>query len=138
MSEKPNDNLNPLPIIGTNPFGFTRRHVSEAVAALEAEQAEMDAALHEADEKIRAYIARRKPVCERQLSTLRMPPEEILQYTKRIYDRISELGEMPEAEIVSKIREEFPNALDYYPLLRKKPWGYVLGQKITNAQPLES
>ncbi len=138
MIEYGEPHINSLPIIGTNPFGLTEQHVSEAVAALTTEQTEKSTALEDADEKTRGYIARRMPVCERQLNALKTSSEDVLRYTKSVYDKISELGKLPEAEIVSRIRTEFPNVLDYYPLLRKKPWGYVLGQKITHAKSLES
>lgn len=68
-------------------------------------------------------------------------PAEILLKMKSVYDKVRELESEREtgADLITQIRTEFPDIMDYYLLLRKTMgpkggWGYRLGQAVGAAK----
>lgn len=66
-------------------------------------------------------------------------PTEVLATARRIYDTARELEArgISRKEMINAIRAEFPNVESMYWLLRKQPWGYLLGQAMFAAKMLE-
>lgn len=119
------------PFIGAEPFGFTEHDVLEAIEAIRKDIDDFTGALDS-----RRVAERALPIKKRNLQALtRLSPEEILATIKNCYDRIVELANsgLPNKEIITRIRMEFPDIIDYYPILRKKGWGYRLGQAVIDA-----
>ena len=125
----------PVPIIGSYEFEFTIKDVKKASEEIEKGFKDWQNALTDKDERIREFA--QKTIQKNQIrnQTLSAPPEEILKQLQTFYNRTIELGNsgMDENAIALQIADEFPDFINFYTLLRMKPWGYKLGQTIMAA-----
>ena len=121
-------------------FGFTEKDVTNAISEIEQEIIYMRAETPDPDDRLFGGPEARLSKAENKLSALKSTaPKDMLEHLKTVHSRMLELASSgkPEAEQVHEMRISFPHLIDIYPLLRKKPWGYKLGQAVLSAMSLD-
>ena len=119
-----------------NDFGFTEKDVSTAINEIEREIGYMRAETPDPNDRLFGGPEVRLKNAENKLSALKsMAPKDMLEHLRAVHSKMLELASSGKlaAEQVGEIRISFPHLLDIYPLLRKKPWGYILGQAVMSA-----
>lgn len=131
MGEVAGGNLEIIPpfIVGGNSFDLTEQQVLEIrdeLKPIAAGDVKAITTPERAQEVLKLFMA---------------PPSEILTKMRKVYDRVRALESERETkdDLISHIRAEFPDIMDYYGLLRKTPkpgggWGARLGQAIGAAK----
>lgn len=86
----------------------------------------------DANEKDREKILNLIDFKEKAVQCLSIGPENVVSNVKKFYDRVVDLSanKLSKMEIASIIFDEFPDIEYFYGLLRKRTWGYNLGQLI--------
>ena len=142
--QNPTENNEPeqisLPIIKGDQFDFTEEDVAVALQNATKNLTEARESLEDPDERVREMAKRTLSFKEEKVRALSLPPQEVLERVRTFYDRTAELGKagLDERSLVKQLVNEFPDLVSYYELLRKKAWGYRLGQAAMLAASKES
>lgn len=118
-------------------FGLTEQDVIDAIAEAEKRVAEFREGLNDPDERIRRALTRSLPMAELQLAALTAGlPIEILGRVQTFYDRTLALEglEWTKREMAVQLNTDFSDLMNFYGLLRRRTWGYHLGQSVAWAK----
>ena len=122
-------------------FSFTEWDVQSAIGAAAEEVRGFQAALVDPDHPSHQMAQTSLPSLKRQLAALTaVPATEILKQLRTVHARFLELkknGKLEDMDEIRKMKAEFTDLPDLHRLLRKKPWGDVLWQKLKAAQTSE-
>ena len=122
-------------------FGFTGWDVQSAIGVVADDVKNFQTAFADPDHPSHQMAQTSLPSLKRQLAALTaVPATEILKQLRTVHARFLELkknGKLEDMDEIQKMKAEFPNLPDLYRLLRKKPWGDVLWQKLKAAQTSE-
>ncbi len=124
-----------LPIIGSHQFELTEKDVKRALKEAQENLEGTRQALSDPDERIRGFAERSISGAQRRAEALSSSPREVLARARALYDRTVELGSsgIEGDQLALQLGDEFPELMDFYGLLRMKPWGYHLGQDVAAA-----
>ncbi|MDP3965182.1 MAG: hypothetical protein Q8Q13_00070 [bacterium] len=128
------------PIVGSERFGLTEADVVQTTAELRLEIASIRDIMGDPDKRLRRFARNSLPQKEKELRLFTSHTStETLETVRGIYRKVTtdERAGKRKESIITGIRSEFPNVLDYYWLLQKKTWGYNLGQGIIAAVEAE-
>lgn len=122
----------PLPIIGTDQFGFTEREVLQALSDAKNNVLVLRGDLGSSDESNRESLQKEVAFAEEGVRVLSVSPGGVLARVKAMYERTVKLASsgVETKQLALQVGEEFPDLFKYYRLLRMKPWGYRLGQEV--------
>lgn len=126
-----------VPILRNSTFGFKERDVVEIAEQVKIDYSRLKTDLFHENIHFRRSAQSALAGSKRSLAALNdKSPEEVLLRLKQAYDAVRELGEsgQKDPEISEKIYHRFPDLGDYYPLLRRKSWGYRLGSRLFSAR----
>ena len=121
-------------------FGLTEKDVADIIERTRAEIAAIQDAHADPGNQMFGGPEVQLAKATRQLGALTSQSQtELLVQLSTVHSRVFEIKKSGQAEAkqIRQIRTEFPDLLDLYPLLRKRPWGYSIGQKIMAAKMMD-